>query len=280
MSVPTESGKHGYDDSYREFDSPLMQQIRREAYGADIGQHSWVTAEDLEQDIVRLQLSRISRFLDLGCGPGGPLTFVVGRVGCRGTGVDLSSQAITAGRARAASLGIANLITLQEADLNAPLPFATGSFDAVMSLDVLLHLRDREAALREVARILAPGGRLLFTDAGIATGEISEEEMRARSVQGAAQFVTPGHNERILELAGFRLLEIQDRTASLLKNAAGRLTARLAHRAELEPIEGSAYFASQNRYLETVIALSQRGAASRMMYLAERQVEIRFSRNS
>jgi len=270
MNFAAESGKHGYDDSYREFDSPLMRQVRREAYGKDIGQHSWVTAEDLEPDIVRLQLSSASRFLDLGCGPGGPLTFVVGRVGCRGTGVDLSSQAITSGGARAASLGIAHLIVLQEADLNAPLPFASSSFDAVMSLDVLLHLRDREAVLREVGRILAPGGRLLFTDAGVATGEISDEEMRARSVQGATQFVAHGHNERILDLAGFRLLEIQDRTASLLKNAAGRLAARLAHRAELELAEGQAYFAGQNRYLETVIALSQRGAASRMMYLAER----------
>jgi SAM-dependent methyltransferase len=270
MSSPTESGKHGYDDSYREFDSPLMQQIRREAYGTDVGQHSWVTAEELEQDIVRLQLSRASLFLDLGCGPGGPLTFVVGRVGCHGAGVDLNGSAIAAGRARAASLGIAGLITLQEVDLNEPLPFASGSFDAVMSLDVLLHLRDRQAVLREVARILVPAGRLLFTDAGVATGEISDEEMRARSVQGATQFVTPGHNERILELAGFRLLEMQDRTASLLKNAAGRLTARLAHRAELELVEGQRYFAGQSRYLETVVALSQRGAASRMMYLAER----------
>ena len=120
-----------------------------------------------------------------------------------------------------------------------------------------------------MARVLVPGGRFLFTDAGVITGSISDEEMRLRAVHGPNHFVPPGFNERMLELAGFRLLESADRTLSLLQNARGRLAARLAHRAELEKIEGSANFERQQRYLETVIGLSDRGAVSRMMYLAE-----------
>jgi SAM-dependent methyltransferase len=271
MNAPKSQSK-SYDALYQQFDSPLMRQLRREAYGQDIGQHSWVTAEELEADIPRLKLSRASRFLDLGCGPGGPLTFILRLVGCPGTGTDLSEEAITAGRARATSLGLDALAAFQEADLNQPLPFASAAFDAVMSLDVMLHLRDRLALFKEVARVLVPGGRFLFTDAGVITGAISDEEVRLRSVHGYAQFVPPGFNERMLEQAGFRLVERQDRTASLLKNAAGRLAARSAHRAELEPLESSASFEGQQRYLETVVGLSQRGAASRMMYLAETRV--------
>src|ERR1700674_5382387 len=140
-----------YDDVYKDFESPLMRQIRREAHGEDIGQHSWVTAAELREDISRLGLSPASRLLDLGCGPAGPLTFVVGLVGCRGTGADASESAITAGRARAASLGLDGLIELRRCDLNEPLAFPSGAFDAVISLDVILHLRDRAALLREVA---------------------------------------------------------------------------------------------------------------------------------
>ena len=44
-----------YDDLYREFDSPLSKQLRREAYGTDLGQHSWVTAEELEEILARLR---------------------------------------------------------------------------------------------------------------------------------------------------------------------------------------------------------------------------------
>jgi cyclopropane fatty-acyl-phospholipid synthase-like methyltransferase len=106
MSGSGESEGRGYDDFYEEFDSPLMRQLRREAYGRDIGQHSWVTAAELEEDISRLKLSGASCSLDLGCGAFGPLTFVMGRVRCHSSGTDLSAKAIAAGRARAASLGL------------------------------------------------------------------------------------------------------------------------------------------------------------------------------
>jgi len=65
-----------YDKLYEHFDSPLMRQLRAEAYGQDIGQHSWVTAEELLADIPKLKLSPETRLLDLGCGPAGPLTYI------------------------------------------------------------------------------------------------------------------------------------------------------------------------------------------------------------
>ena len=92
--------------------------------------------------------------------------------------MDLSGEAIAAGRARVASLELDGLVTLQQSDLNEPLPLASGSFDAVVSLDVILHLRDRLKVFREVTRVLVPGGRFLFTDAGVLTRSISDEEVR------------------------------------------------------------------------------------------------------
>lgn len=269
MSSPTDSNAQSYDSFYKEFDSPLMRRLRAEAYGEDIGQHSWVTAEELRGDLSRLRLSPSSRFLDLGCGPCGPLTFVLASIGCRATGTEVSAEALAAGRARATALRVDHLLTLRETDLNESIPFPSGSFDAAMSLDVVLHLRERAVMFHEVARALNPGGRFLFTDAGVVTGSISDEEVRRRSVHGYTQFAAPGFNERMLERAGFRLLETEDRTAGALTNATGRLAARLAHRTELERLEGASGFERQQQYLETVIEISRRGAVSRMMYLAE-----------
>ena len=45
MNATDGSEGRGYNDLYKDFDSPLMQQLRLEAYEKDIGQHSWVTAE-------------------------------------------------------------------------------------------------------------------------------------------------------------------------------------------------------------------------------------------
>src|SRR5690349_13871297 len=112
MSDPNSSTRQGYDPSYGQFDSPLMRQLRLEAYGEDIGQHSWVTADELRKDMARLRLSEASRVLDLGCGPCGPLIFILKSVGCHGTGVEVSASALAAGRSLVASAGVDDVITL------------------------------------------------------------------------------------------------------------------------------------------------------------------------
>jgi SAM-dependent methyltransferase len=266
---PIEPDAQGYDRFYAEFDSPVSRQMREEAYGEDIGQHSWTTAKELRGDIPLLELTRTSRVLDLGCGPCGPLTFVVGLVGCQGIGVDMSARAIAAGRARATTVGVDDRVTLHESDLNEPVPLTVGSCDAVMSLDVILHLRDRATLFREVARVMSPGGRFLLTDAGVVTGAISDEDVKRRAIHGYTQFVAPGFNEQLLEREGFRLIHTQDRTPGLLRSARGRLAARRAHRAELEARDGLADRERQDSYLQTVITLAERGSVSRMMYVVE-----------
>src|SRR5215211_4459474 len=112
-----------------------MRRVRAEAYGEDIGQHSWVTADELRRDIGRLSLTASSRLLDLGTGPCGPLTFILYNVGCEGVGIDQSTSALESGRERARSLGVLARFSTRQADLNDSLPFDDGSFDAAISLD-------------------------------------------------------------------------------------------------------------------------------------------------
>ncbi|KAA0997392.1 class I SAM-dependent methyltransferase [Paraburkholderia panacisoli] len=269
MTAPEHSSAEGYDPLYAAFDSPLMRQLRQEAYGEDIGQHSWVTAEELRSDVGRLSLTTSSRLLDAGCGPCGPLVFAVKSTGCMGTGLDVSASAVASGRARASAAGVQDCVALFEADLNLPVPFDGSSFDAVISLDVIVHLRNRKSFFHEMARLLAPTGRFLLTDAGVITGPISNEEVERRSINGYTQFVPSGLNENLLEAAGFRLIDQEDRTHSVLLNASGRLRAMLAHRAEIEGSDGKEAFARQQRYVETVVALAERRALSRIMYCAE-----------
>jgi cyclopropane fatty-acyl-phospholipid synthase-like methyltransferase len=267
----SDSPADAYEAFYRQFDSPLMRAIRKEAYGEDIGQNSWVSAAELREDVRRLRLTRSSRLLDVGCGPCGPLTFLMAAVGCTGTGMEISPAALEVGRERARSLGVEASFSAQVADLDEPLALEAGAFDAAMAIDVLLHVRDRLQLYTGIARVLRAGGRCLFTDAGVITGPVTNEEIRNRSPYGYTQFVIAGWNERLIEAAGFRILETEDRTASVLRNAGGRLSAMLSHRQELEALSGATWFDTQRRYLETVVELARKRAISRIMYLTEVQ---------
>ncbi len=258
-----------YEPFYREFDSPLMRAIRRDAYGEDIGQHSWISAAELRQDARRLHLDASSRLLDLGSGPCGPLTFLLSESGCTGLGLELSPSAVRVGYARAAEINVQTRFAAQVADLNEPLPTELGLFDCALAIDMVLHVRDRQALFRQVSALLHPTGRFLITDAGVITGAVSNAELQLRSIHGYTQFVPAGWNESLLEGAGFRLLETEDRSTSVVRNASGRLAAIHKHREELERFSGVASFQSQANYLTTVAELASRGAVSRFMYLAE-----------
>ena len=80
--------------------------------------------------------------------------------------------------------------------------------------------------LRECRRVLKPGGRLLFSDALVVNGPLTNEEIAARSSIGYYVFVPRGENERLIQEAGLTFLQAQDTTA-----AGRRRIATLARRA-------------------------------------------------
>jgi len=91
------------------------------------------------------------RILDLGCGDG-KLTAQLGATGAQVTGVDASAQMAEAARAR----GLEVLVASAEA-----LPFAAASFDAVFSNAALHWVRNQDAMLSEVRRVVRSGGRFV-----------------------------------------------------------------------------------------------------------------------
>jgi SAM-dependent methyltransferase len=118
----------------------------------------------VERQLRRSLGNRPARLLDAGCGTGG-LIFRMSEAhpAWRWTGVDLSPLALELAAARwsATSGRAGEPPTLLEADITA-LPFPDAQFDAITSADVLYHVAEDNAALRELRRVLRPGGALIL----------------------------------------------------------------------------------------------------------------------
>src|SRR6266581_9620420 len=83
-----------YNSAYDNFSARVQAAVRAETYGQDLGQSSWMTADELTQFIRRLKLKPSSRVLEVGSGSGGPALFVARTVGCRITGLDINAYGI------------------------------------------------------------------------------------------------------------------------------------------------------------------------------------------
>jgi len=133
--------------------------MNRETYEVEAAvqqTHWWfVGRRRLLMRLVREMEPRPSwRILEVGTGTGANLPVLASLNVRQVIGCDVSAEALRH------AMGTAGL-ALARADA-CQLPFRSGAFDLVIAADVIEHLDDDDAALREFARVLAPGGRCLL----------------------------------------------------------------------------------------------------------------------
>lgn len=137
------------------------------------------------------------------------------------TGIDISADMLAIGRDRTAELD--RPATLLEGDAHR-LPFADASFDTVVCTFGLCAIPDPEVALREMDRVLRPGGLLLLADHVVSTSRV------ARGVQRLLEVATvplAGEHFRrrplpIVESLGYRLEAVQRFKIGLVERLAAR----------------------------------------------------------
>jgi len=136
--------------------------------------------------------------LEIGTGTGGMLHALLER-GLRARGVEINPALIEQSRLWFGALPVQPVSGVQ-------LPFADGSFDLVLSFDVFEHIRDSDAHLREVSRVLRPGGRYLVQTPSKWPNTLFET-IRWKSLtrwrDDHCALHTPGELRRRLEAHGF-----------------------------------------------------------------------------
>lgn len=151
------------------------------------------------------------QILDAGCG-GGLVTVALARHGHNVTGIDPAAGAVEYAHSSAGAQGLQELAHFHRGSIYT-LPFADSSFDAVVCSDVLEHLTDLPSALREMRRVLRPGGLLLVDTIHRTLLSYIIVILGLEVVLGAVPrhahdfrlFITPEELVAALEAAGFRV---------------------------------------------------------------------------
>jgi ubiquinone/menaquinone biosynthesis C-methylase UbiE len=212
-------------------------------YPEGLDPYSFVSVTELHRFVHEVRLSSDDTLVDIGCGRGGPGLFVAAATGARLIGIDIAEAALVAARARAEAMGLSAQFSLGSFEDTG---LEEACADAVMSVDALLFTPDKAEALRQLRRILRPGGRLVLT---------SWDYHR----QPAGRPPQVDDHRPLLEAAGLETVsyeetedwrERQMRTTELLLDACAELAAETGYteaetRAELE--EMAATFATQTR---------------------------------
>jgi cyclopropane fatty-acyl-phospholipid synthase-like methyltransferase len=258
-----------YNSNYGNFHRELYAQIRREAFGQDIGQNSWLTADEQDRFLEWLDLSPGKTLLDVACGAGGPALRIAAATGCSVVGIDVHEEAVLTARSLATQRGLAERAEFLSADATRSLPFSDATFDAITCIDAINHFSDRAGVVAEWARLLTPGGRLLFTDSIIVTGALTNAEIEVRSSAGFYLFVPQGYNERIIAQCGLRLLVCEDVTANAAKVAEARRAARALRSAALREVEGDQAYEGQQEFLAVAARVASEGRLSRFVYVSK-----------
>jgi len=177
-------------------------------YGALFGLSFGRSGRRLRRQLVdELAPARGARVLDMATGTGELLPYLAERVGDAGrvVGLDLSDGMLGRARKRTRHLRAVELV---RADA-AALPFADGSFDVVLSTYALSCIADVEPVIAEMARVMAPGGRIGVAEASTVNWGLPRLNRVATAVASPFNTWYPGRDlEPLLQAAGLETRRI------------------------------------------------------------------------
>jgi cyclopropane fatty-acyl-phospholipid synthase-like methyltransferase len=161
------------------------------------GSETLAEALDAHTDLVGEMARPQSRqlVLDVGCGIGAPALRIAERYGCQITGINISREQVRQGRRMIQERRMSHQIRIVRGDVRA-LDFPDGWFDAIVCLeaagDICVSEQDKDRLVRDLYRVLRPGGHVGFSDLALRARPSPQEDQALRAVlyHSGAELVT------------------------------------------------------------------------------------------
>lgn len=178
----------------------ILQNYDQDHYGG-------VAANDRLASLASMKAGQ--HVLDICCGLGGPARYYAHNFGCRVTGIDLTQSRIDGARRLSALTNQSEWVEFVCANA-LDMPFDDASFDIGVSQEAFCHIPEGEKLLAECARVLKPGGRLVFTDV-LSTDRSSRAILdRLQREMTFCELIDAQEYIHRLERVGFRVDQFDD----------------------------------------------------------------------
>jgi SAM-dependent methyltransferase len=165
--------------------------------------------------IDRLDVDTGGTLLDVGSGVGGPARQAAAGLGCNVVGVDLTPSFVDTARALSRMCGMEGRVRFEVGSATA-LPLADRSVDAAMMLHVGMNIPDKAGVMRDVARVLKPGGQFVVYDVMLLGGAHPDFPVPWAENADASALAAPQAYRDAAAAAGLRLVHEEDRREAAL----------------------------------------------------------------
>lgn len=159
----------------------------------------------------RMEITRDSHVLDIGCGLGGPARTLAETYGCRVTGIDLTPSFCEAATAMSDWLDLSDRVRFVHGDATN-LTFDPASFDAAMTIHAAMNIPNKYAVYAGAKRVLKPGRIFAIYDVLQGEGGSVIFPVPWAREPSISHLATPGEMRTLLSGAGFSILEEIDST--------------------------------------------------------------------
>jgi len=147
--------------------------------------------------------------LDVCSGMGGPARYLAWKRGCRVTGLDLTASRVQGATELTAAAGLSQQVRFVQGNaLQMPLPDA--AFTLAIAQEAFAHIPDKPQLMRECARVLRPGGRLVFSDILRRTALPDDDARRLYEGMRFSEIASADDYRRWLADAGLRVVRVLD----------------------------------------------------------------------
>ena len=166
--------------------------------------------------LARLSPRPDQHFLDIGSGIGGPARLLASEYGCRVTGIDLTREFCDVAVMLTEKTGLDDRVSFRRASA-LDLPFDDAGFDGAYTHNVTMNIPDKALFYEQAFRVVRPGG--LFVAGEVAEGPDGPPFFPVpwAKVPEDSHLVSPDETRRLLEEAGFEVVELIDKTEAMLE---------------------------------------------------------------